>query len=204
MSLTSRGTTKMSCNNWEEGSVKLPASEWASFRTAIIEKVNALRKKKLALAVEAYHAAQEAGKGKRGFSRAAWVQDSERFYPVAYEITRRGETKVFKPKKKDFPLLPTSKSVVLHLEEVTITLDNKKRALTYCSGENNRAVEHGRDNPVVDLMFQKLRAIAWTRGTGGEFVGNDEYNQDNRDSGGGGNYTTAAFGVKRSGRVIRF
>jgi hypothetical protein len=28
----------MSCYNWEEGSVKFPTSEWAPFRTAIIEK----------------------------------------------------------------------------------------------------------------------------------------------------------------------
>lgn len=187
----------MSCNNWEEGFVKFSVKEWAPFRTAIIEKVNELREKKYKLACEAYKAAQEAGKGRRGFSRADWVQDSERFWEVAHYITRRGETKVFKPKKKDFPKLPTSKSAVLHLEEATITLDNKKRALTYSSGENNRAVEHARDNPAVDLMFQKLRGIVWTRGTGGEFVGNDEYNRDNRHAGGGGNYTTATFGVQR-------
>lgn len=194
----------MSCNNWEEGSVKFPTSEWAAFRTAIIEKVNELREKKYKLACEAYAAAQEAGKGQRGFSRADWVQDSERFWDVARYITRRGDKKVFKPKKQAFPKLPTSKSAVLHLEEVSITLDNKKRAMTYSSGENNRAVERARDNPVVELMFQKLRAITWTRGTGGEFIGNDEYNQDSRDSGGGGNYTTACFGVQRTGFVVRY
>ena len=186
----------MSCYNWEEGFVKFSTSEWSAFRTVIVEKVNELREKKYKLACAAYVEAQEAGKGQHGFSRADWVRDSERFYDVAQYITRRGDKKVFKPKKKSFPALPTSKSAVLDLEEVTITLDNKKRALTYSSGENNRAVEYGRDNPVVDLMFQKLHAITWTRGTGGEFVGNDEYNRDSRDSGGGGNYTTASFGPK--------
>ncbi|KKN88783.1 hypothetical protein LCGC14_0243900 [marine sediment metagenome] len=194
----------MSCNNWEEGSVKFSMSEWVAFRTAIIEKVNELREKKYRLACEAYAAAQKAGKGQRGFSRADWVQDSERFWEAAQYITRRGDKKIYKPKKKAFPILPTSKSVVLHLEEVTITLDNKKRAMTYSSGENNRAVERARENPVVALLFQRLRAITWTRGTGGEFVGNDEHNRDSRDSGGGGNYTTACFGVQRSGNVILY
>lgn len=186
----------MSCYNWEEGFVKFSTSEWAVFRTAIIEKVNELRQAKYLHACNAYRAAQANGKGQRGFSRADWVQDSERFYDVAQYITRRGDKKVFKPKRKSFPVLPTSKSTVLDLEEVTITLDNKKRALTYSSGENNRAVEYGRDNPVVALMFQRLSAITWSRGTGGEFVGNDEYNRDSREGGGGGNYTTVSFGPK--------
>ena len=77
----------MSCNNWEEGFVKFSVKEWAPFRTAIIEKVNELREKKYKLACEAYKAAQEAGKGRRGFSRADWVQDSERFWEVAHYIT---------------------------------------------------------------------------------------------------------------------
>lgn len=194
----------MSCNNWEGGSVKFSMREWVAFRTAIISKVNELREKKYRLACEGYAAAQEAGKGQRGFSRADWVQDSERFWDVARYITRRGDKKIYKPKKKAFPTLPTTQSVVLHLEEVTITLDNKKRAMTYSSGENNRAAESGRENPVVALMFQRLRAITWTRGTGGEFVGNDEYNRDSRESGGGGNYTIACFGVQRSGHVLRY
>lgn len=196
----------MSCYNWEEGSVKFSVKEWAKFRTAIIEKVNEEREKLYKLACTAYTAAQEAGKGRRGFSRADWVQDSERFYDVAHYITRRGELKVFKPKKKDFPMLPTSKSVVLHLEEVAITLDNKKRAVTYSVFENNRAVERARENPVVDLMFRKLSAINWTRGSGGEIVGNDEYNRDARDAGGGGNYVTASFGPENKGRnrVVRY
>ncbi len=197
----------MSCYNWEEGNVKFSMSEWVAFRTAIIEKVNELREKQYKLACEAYADAQKTGKGRRGWSRAEWVCDSERFSEVARFITRQWpETKVFKPKKKDFPTLPTSKSAVLHLEEVTITLDNKKRAMTFSSGENNRAVERARENPVVALMFQRLRAITWTRGTGGAFVGNDEHNRDARDAGGGSNYVTASFGPEKKGRlnVVRY
>ncbi|RLB61704.1 MAG: hypothetical protein DRH08_13525 [Deltaproteobacteria bacterium] len=186
----------MSCNNWEEGSVKIPSDQWAAFRTAILNKVNELRQAKYLHACNAYRAAQANGKGQRGFSRADWVRDSERFHDVAHYITRRGETKVYKPTKKSFPKLPTSKSVVLHLDEAGISLDNKKRAVSYWSGENNRAVERARDNPIVDFMFQKLHAVKWGRNSGGEFIGNDEYNQDSREGGGGGNYTTASFGPK--------
>lgn len=184
----------MSCYNWEEGTVKFPASEWAAFRTAIINKVNEEREKQFKLAEEAYDAIKAHAKGKRGFDRYRYAHGHQRFYDVARFITKREEPgKLFRPKKKCFPKLPTSKSVVLHLGEATITLDNKKRALTYSSGENNRAVEHARDIPTVAFMFRLLGRVKFTARTGGQFIGNDEYNRDARYEGGGGNYVTETY-----------
>jgi hypothetical protein len=50
-------------------------------------------------------------------------------------------------------------------------------------------------------FFSRLRRINWTRGSGGTIVGNDEYNSDSYDAGGGANYTKDRFGPgeKKSG-----
>jgi hypothetical protein len=194
----------MSCYNWEEGAIVIPAKQWAAFRSAIIEKVNEEREKLYLHAKVAFNAAKIGSMGKRGFDQNRFLHNDHRFWDVARFITRPHCTKAFTPKKKDFPKLPKTKSAVLHLEEVTITLDNTKHAVTYSVCENNRAVERARENPVVELMFSLLRAINWTRGSGGEIVGNDEYNRDARDSGGGGNYVTANFNCKGRSHVVRY
>jgi hypothetical protein len=138
----------MSRTDWEEGYVKIPGNQWAGFRAAIIGVYNAELQRKFALAQTAYEAAQNAGKGKRGFDRSSFLRNDPRFWSVAYYITRSGEKKLYKP----------------------------------------------------IAMFRALDRIKWTARTGGEFVGNDEYNQDNRYAGGGGNYVTSSYGPKAEKR----
>lgn len=60
--------------------------------------------------------------------------------------------------------------------------------------ENNRAVEDARDTLAARALFGYLDGIRWTRSTGGYGVGNDEYHQDDREAGGGGNYVTFRYG----------
>ena len=70
------------------------------------------------------------------------------------------------------------------------------RKVTYSSGENNHQVERARSYPIVRAFFSALDRVKWTRGSGGELLGNDEYNEDagQEYGGGGGSYVTARFG----------
>lgn len=76
--------------------------------------------------------------------------------------------------------------------EWSIRIDGAK--LSYHSGDNKSQVERARAHPIVAAMFRNLARISWTRATGGVFAGNDEYNSESRDAGGGSNYITSAFG----------
>jgi hypothetical protein len=59
----------MSKYEWERGEIVLPASEWASFRKALIKAHNDAREKDLVDALKALEAIKAASKGKRGENR---------------------------------------------------------------------------------------------------------------------------------------
>ena len=193
----------MSCNNWERGTITIPTKEWAKFRTALITAWNARQTGYFTTAKLLHAQLKDDIKGKRGSTRQkALVQALERRCPEHHEDNStvrdmvvsckwEGGKRTYElkgqPKKKDAQILPTSKDADLHLDEAGIYLRNKGRTVTWDVSENNRAVERANDHPIAKKLFRLLDSITWTRGTGGEIVGNDEYNQDNRDSGGGGN-----------------
>lgn len=100
------------------------------------------------------------------------------------------------PRKKDLDLKPKRPVKVTFqlFDGVTICIDTNERTLSYDVPENNRAVETARRLPLVRTMFRELSTVKWTRGTGGVFVGNDEYNREDYDDGGGANYVTSSYG----------
>lgn len=185
----------MSRHEWEEGTVKIPAEAYPAVRTAVISTYNRSLDEKFAEARRACGAAREAGFRKRDFSRADWARSHHG--DVAHYITKQGSDKVFLPKRKNFPHVPTSRSAVLSLNSggVTIAFDNKNRTVFYTVAKNNHACENARRNPVVRKLFSRLHNVQnWNRGSGGEIIGNDEYNGENKDFDGGANYVTESFG----------
>lgn len=86
-----------------------------------------------------------------------------------------------------------TESCVLNLPDATISLDNENQSVRWNVPENNRARERARRDPIAQLLFSLLGKIEWSRGSGGEIVGNDEYRRDNRDPGGGGNYVVTSY-----------
>ncbi len=74
--------------------------------------------------------------------------------------------------------------------------DPKAHTVHWEVAENNHARDRGRNHPIAQALFQVLDTVKWTRGSGGTIVGNDEYNRDSRDSGGGGNYVIDEYGPK--------
>lgn len=75
------------------------------------------------------------------------------------------------------------------------------RIVTWDVSENNHAVDRARGTHLAAIFFAALDRMVWTRGTGGDIVGNDEYNEDDRSVGGGGNYITASYGPATASRT---
>lgn len=79
-------------------------------------------------------------------------------------------------------------------EDASIFLDPKARTVSWSVPSNNHAVERAHEAWLARVFFALLDKVIWTRGTGGEIVGNDEYNRDSREDGGGANYVTRRYG----------
>jgi len=77
-------------------------------------------------------------------------------------------------------------------EEGTITF--KSNVVTWNVPEGNHAVEDAHEAPLGQVFFDALSKIKWTRTSGGYGTGNNEYNRDNSEYGGGGNYISFAYG----------
>ena len=109
---------------------------------------------------------------------------------------RRDPKKLVKPKKQDFVLAVSTKQTSYDAGDGHLSVDHEKHSLTWTVSENNRAVEHARSSYMGQVLFGLLAKVEWTRGSGGDFAGNDEYSRDNRESGGGANYVTQSFRMK--------
>lgn len=188
----------MSCYNWESGSFKLSTVEYAKFRKAFRQGFNRLQEDELAAANRHWE------KYKSGPLPKWWSQN--RFYKIWRKwIAEPGQTEATKnwgrwenrkrprkPVRNDYPVA-ANKKTEFDFDEAAIYFNNKTREVRYHSGENNRQVERAREHEVGKLFFGLLENVNWTRGTGGQLNGNDEYNQDSNAAGGGGNYTTLIY-----------
>lgn len=194
----------MSRYEWERGEIKLPAKAYPKFRQDLIKAWNNYQDELFKQAVAAYEAVKAAGKGKRNFAHRDWFEyeyrppgnwHDETRWEIQRLIFKRREsdqkTMVVKPQKKDLGKLPISKDCVIRIGETTITLC--KPLVIWNVPENNHAAERIKEHPVAQAFFRLLDKIEWTRGSGGEIVGNDEYNRESEHSGGGANYTVREY-----------
>lgn len=101
--------------------------------------------------------------------------------------------------KTDLPFA-TNKTTVYDCGEPSFRFDPEKKTVTWEVPENNHAREHAREHPLAKALFDALYKVKWTRGSGGEIVGNDEYNQDADYAGGGANYVIESFGPTTKAR----
>lgn len=110
-------------------------------------------------------------------------------------VDRSKKPKLVKPKKpKAIPLKETRYG--------NVSLDLKAREATWDVGENNHACESARNTAMGRAFFDALSRVTWTRGSGGKIVGNDEYNREGCDEG-GGNYVKDEYGPKARARAGR-
>ena len=215
----------MSCSEWERGEIKLPAGVMKTVREAVVTAHNAVQERLLSVAGDVLTRVLAANKGKRNvewthaidLACATVDEDQDGFHSwdvvrLLMPTTRRplpttGDykpkwqevkaTKPAKPKRKNLNLL-AKRAEVVGLTDATIRFDKDGRTVVWTVSENNHACEHARAHPVARAFFSALDRVEWKRGSGGEIVGNDEYNQDNRSDGGGANYVKDRFGPKEA------
>lgn len=116
-------------------------------------------------------------------------------FPVEWVDGNRVEKGLRKPLAKQFPKLKPTKVDELRAREASVFFDHAKKAVTWRVDENNRAVEAAQETWLAKALFGALNRIPkWTRGSGGQIVGNDEYNREADYAGGGGNYVNHEYG----------
>jgi len=206
----------MSRNEWEHGEVKLSTKEFVAVRRDLIAFHNERQTRLFESAKSLYTRIKEHGKGKRNFDfeedfrtmvgtyeyrmtvdGASEIQDIlfpyEKVEGKGYIRSRKPKA----PKKSAFKMLKQNADSIPVGHEAGIGFNRVTRTIRWSTGENNHAVDTAHEHPTGREFFKRLSRVNWTRGTGGEFIGNDEYNEDagREYAGGGGSYVTHRFGV---------
>jgi hypothetical protein len=207
----------MSKYGWERGEIKLSTKEFGSVRRDMIAFHNERSARLFSRAQHLYVNLKELGKGKRGYDFHASLESMltngsmrlsvmdidggdeimnsifpyEQVEGKGYVRSRRPKA----PKRSQFNPLKTNSDRVPVGDEAGIGFDRKRRVVIWSVADNNHSVERAHENSTGKAFFSRLGRVVWTRGTGGEIVGNDEYNQDARGAGEASNYVTHRFGV---------
>jgi len=198
----------MSKHGWERGEIKLPSTEAVAFRHDLVNTYNQIQTRLFERAVSIHTTLKAAGKGKRNFnyfeafekimgvgswdfSADGWDELSNVLFPYEAEVSR-DKRKPSTPKKKDFKLAKLSAKGLPVGGEAGITF--KGSTVLWSVAENNHSVDRAHDHAMGKAFFKRLSQVKWTNRSGGEIVGNDEYNQEGRESGGGANYVTNRYG----------
>jgi hypothetical protein len=202
----------MSRREWERGELKVSGKEFVSIRRDMVAFVNQRQVRLYEKAQTCYQWLKNAGKGKRGYdyqlALASFLSDDtyhEIFHVIfPYEkVLENGSGAAWKhsrkpkaPKKKSFAPLKQNVERINVGREASIGFDRKTRTIHWSTGENNHAVDSAREHAIGREFFKRLSRVVWTRGTGGEIIGNDEYNEESGHdhAGSGGSYVTARYG----------
>lgn len=194
----------MSCYEWERGSIKIPSKEWADFRRSLINHFNTKQEELYLRAKDEYKKLLLAGKGKRNFDFRK--QLGLQVLDLDWEYRWRVESSIFpehgvkrpkSPKRKSFEKATTKTAELGDY----ISFQHDTRVVNWNVGDNNHACETARDSYMGKKFFLLLDRITWIRGSGGNIVGNDEYNREAEYDGGGGNYVTSRFEPKKKSKV---
>lgn len=213
----------MGRNEWEHGTIVLPSSEFAKVRQAMQQAETAHKEKVFELAQEFWKGLTRKQQTDPGEYRAAGrkffterYRDESRYGGYGSygsygrnraadeaannvlgdfsEVTemRYNQDKPARVLKADMKF-PTNRTT--HFDAGGyVSFDKTNNTVDWDVQEGSNAVERARSHPMADNFFQALDKVAWTRGTGGVFTGNDEYSRDDAHEGGGANYVTTAFG----------
>jgi hypothetical protein len=215
----------MSCYEWEHGEIVIPTAEWAPFKKHLRDHVNKHQERLYNEAIEIYGKLIAKAKDHRGFkwyheldaimnSRVNTTGGLWRTQVITprYQVRigkmckylwgigcgtaeRTNPGRPRKPMKKDFPML-TNRETVIRNDSVSVRFLDTDHTVTWNVPENNHACESAHQSILGQAFFTAIDQVNFTRGSGGVIVGNDEYNRDSYDEGGGGNTTNRIFGPR--------
>lgn len=183
----------MSRYEWEAGVVVIPSKDFVELKKVCKDAYNKYQNKLYEYSVRFYDRILEnKPKGRKwnihisdmrsmGFSLMEDIPEIYR-WDVVRAVTatehQLDNYKPQKPKRSWFPHIKNSKSLAISTDDFSVQLEADTRKLIWRVHENNHAVDSARENPIAKALWTHVNKIVWTRGSGGEIVGNDEYNED--------------------------
>lgn len=209
----------MSRNDWERGTIILPSAAVAPLKKQLRDFTNRLHADVRARAVRIhkeirttsvtkYRAELTRRSGRVHGGREAKLGYLGLVEHLAYDVlegicrdAERGGVKLHQATVADVEQIApkaTNRTTVFAVHdqygcpEASIDFDGRK--VTWDVMEGNRNCENARASALGGTFFDALRRVTWTRGSGGVVVGNDEYNEDSKEHGGGANYIVDDFG----------
>ncbi|XKH58324.1 hypothetical protein LG293_17005 (plasmid) [Citricoccus nitrophenolicus] len=213
----------MSKREWESGQIKLPSGEFAGLRKAIQDADEARRReafqhtqafwkaltRKQRTDGAAYDVAgrdwiqrQYADAQRTGWrpwgqgspARDAEMDAKDLAHEMLGRVTRGGRHAPRRVLAADMEY-PTNRTTEFSTGSgATIAFHRASNTVTWETDHNNHSVDHARATALGRTLFDRLKQVTWTRGTGGALTGNDEYHQDDDSFGGGANYSTESYG----------
>ncbi|WP_415912539.1 hypothetical protein [Neptuniibacter sp. QD37_11] len=181
----------MSKYEWETAEYTLPSAAMVPFRKAVVGAHNEYLTMLFTKSARAVENVKATHKGRRNVDWHQVVKneltrllDNDQSIELASHLFRdslfiAGNKRPLKPQKKQIPLKKiSSPNVSIEVGEANITICTDKRTIRWHIPENNHAVDHAMEHFVFQAVLNALGRVKWTRTTGGQRWGSDEYAQD--------------------------
>jgi hypothetical protein len=195
---------------WEDGSVKLPAAEYARVRQEVMHADQTHKDKVLGIARDFWRTLDELEttdrsayfRAQRDFFRihAAESGIAQEVLDDSFERTSLwGQEQPRGLLRADLDY-PTEDTNAFNLGRAQILFDPASPSLHWAVPAGREAAELAHRHATARALFAALRHVQWTAGTGGWIEGNDD---TNRDYGAGGvlrpSYISVAWGPRGAG-----
>ena len=199
---------------WERGTIRLPRSATATVRRVVRDAGNAHHDAVLRSVRDLY---REIAAVTTDVERFAEILDGHdrRGLPFDYGVAeaadavlsemvfraRRSSGRAHRPTVSDVDAVApryAAPTAVFQADECTVTFSGND--VTWSVPENNHADERAHQTWLGHALLGALRAVDWTRGSGGVIMGNDEYNRDSS----GADYVLDRFGPLGEATASKF
>lgn len=215
----------MSCYEWEHGEIKLPTGYSAKLRAHLTVAAEKVVNDLIAETNAAWGRLKTVPPAKR--QTAMWEMDlseaAERLMCTHVRDEKNGawSVKVSKPNISQIKKSVMDRAYARGApngapKRLTFSLDGNAtitftdtNTVVWDVPENNHTCERANAHPLAQRFFDFLENnVEWTTHSGGQIVGNNEYNREDRSLGGGGTYLVREYSrdavARRQGRRASF